>query len=94
MHGEFEDRENELGELPPAIQRERRENYHPRDVAGVRGVPLDIASNAQSMEAQKNAPIGAPLMLAHVTSTFSARPINARDFVRTGTIVLTLIEGA
>lgn len=82
MSGEFEDRENELlGELPPVISRERRENYHPRDVAGVRRVPLDVAANARALEQQQGAPIGTPAIIAQTTTTYDARPINARDWV-------------
>lgn len=82
MSGEFEDREKHLGELPPVIQRERRENYTPRDVVGVRSMPLDIAANARSLGEQRGAPIGTPAIPAHTTTTFDARPINGRDWVQ------------
>ena len=93
MSHEFEDRENNLGDLPEPIARERRENYPNRPVERSR-LPPDIAANARALEAQRGAPIGAPVMGAHVTSTYDARPINARDFIHTEIMTLTLVEGS
>jgi len=96
MSQEFEDRESELsapdnlGELPTGISRERNELYRrtrteapPQTPVGTprpAGVPNDVAMQARAYGDGKGE-LGSPIIPASVTSTYDARPVNARDFV-------------
>lgn len=85
---EFEDRENELGELPPELMRERGTTYPP---TAPQRIPPAFPGQSRSyvppdVQARSNAydngagELGSPVIPATVTSTFDARPINARDW--------------
>ncbi len=98
MSGEFEDRENEaLGELPTSVQTERREFSQadadkvpvqiPPDFAiGQQGsnasIPPDIQKQADALQ-KGQGQFGSPVIPASVISIYDARPINARDWMRT-----------
>lgn len=80
MAGEFEDRENGLGELPnfPGYSKEVPDRIPPGKA------PPDILKQAEAYNDGKGE-IGSPVIPASVTSVYDALPINARDFLHTGT---------
>lgn len=86
--GEFEDREDGLGELPEDILRERGE----LDAFKLDAKAAPPAWDQQYMHDVLKQPgvIGAPPDASRVVSTFDARPINAYDFLANGG---TLVEG-
>jgi len=84
--GEFENRDNELGDLPEDILKERKErgqNILSNDV----GIPPDLAWQTK-LRGQKEV-LGSPATGAKVVSTFDVRPINAGDFNSIGAVIVT-----
>jgi hypothetical protein len=94
-NGEFEDRENGLGELPYAIRDERNELFrHDQQKAPPTtrnpGVPNDINDNQRALTLAEGGQIGSPIIPASVTSSYDTRPINGRDFLASGMQTISL----
>jgi len=97
MSNEFEDRENQLGELtmPIAVERgelsrETRDRIPPRIPAVTplgqprpAGTPSDIITENRALDGGQGV-IGSPNIPGSVTTVYDALPINARDFLHTG----------
>lgn len=103
---EFEDRENELlGELPDSILKERGESASdniepdfipPGTLAEGRtgaGIPLDIQREQRRLQGAEGGTLGSPPRDLSVTSVWDARPMNARDFLVTGTDTILFANG-
>ena len=96
MSDEFEDRENELGELPLGIQIERNEfSQNDADAVPVTAVPVTpmgtprpggIPSDIKALDTalgDGSGVLGSPVIPASVTSTYDARPVNGQDWKAT-----------
>ena len=96
MTEEFEDREKGLGDLPADLQELRGETSSSHEeppyippgpfITGRReqGIPLDIERESRR-QVGSEAGLGSPPRNLSTTTVWDARPMNARDFLRTGT---------
>jgi len=88
MNEEFENmRGDKLGELSEELLLERQENFPRGNIPDAGDTPGDIAYQ-ESVSGSQQIP-GTMTQGVEVTSVYDARPINARDFLVSGTDTMT-----